>query len=55
MYKQNNKRIVKVKTFIKNTPSTKHHLNKYINQCRGMLRSPSNIQDGDFCKNSQGP
>ena len=49
MYKQN-KRMLKVKNFIKNTPSKLYH----IHQRRGVLRSPSDIQDGDFCKNSQG-
>ena len=50
MYKQN-KRMLKVKNFIKNTPSKLYH----IHQHRGVLRTPSNIQDGDFCKNGQGP
>ena len=50
MYKQN-KRMLKVKNFIKNTPSKLYH----IHHQRGVLRSPSNIQDGDFCKNGQGP
>ena len=38
MYKQN-KRMLKVKNFIKNTPSKLYH----IHQFRGLLRSPQNI------------
>ena len=38
MYKQN-KRMLKVKTFIKNTPSKLYH----IQQRRGVLRGPSNV------------
>ena len=49
MYKQN-KIMLKVKNLIKNTPSKLHH----IHQRRGVLRTPSIIQEGDFCKNSQG-
>ena len=43
--------MLKVEYVIKNTPSKLHP----IHQCIGVLRTPSNIQDGDFCKNSQGP
>ena len=38
MYKKN-KRLLKVKNFIKNTPSKLYHLH----QDRGVLRSPTNI------------
>ena len=38
MYEQN-KRILKVENFIKNTPSELYN----IHQCRGVLRGPSNI------------
>ena len=38
MYKQN-KRMLKVKNFMKNTPSKLYH----IHQWRGVLGSPSNI------------
>ena len=42
--------MLKVKNLIKNTPSMLHH----IHQHRGVLRTPSNIENGDFCKNRQG-
>ena len=50
MYKQN-KKMLKVKIFLKNIPSKLYH----IHQHRGVLRSPSNIKYGYFCKNSQRP
>ena len=44
------KEIYKVKNLIKNTPFMLHN----IHQHRGALRTPPSLQDGDFCKNSQG-
>ena len=49
MYKLNN-RMLKVENLIKNTPSRLHH----IHQRRGLLKTLSNIYDGDICKNSKG-
>ena len=42
--------MLKVENLIKNTPSRLHH----IHQCRGLLKTLSNIYDGDICKNSKG-
>ena len=42
--------MLKVKNLIENTPSKLH----YIHQRRGVLRTPSNISDEDFCKNNKG-
>ena len=41
----------KVKNLFKNTPSKLYR----VHQRRSVLRMPSNIEDVDFCKNSQGP
>ena len=48
-YVQAKQKLVKVKDFIKNTPSKLYHVKKR----RGIFRSPSNIQNGEFCKSSQ--
>ena len=39
----------KDKNLIRNTPFKLHN----IHERNGVLRTPSNIQDGDFCKTSQ--